>query len=285
MEKKLLSSAIASAVALTVSPAADAANPNARQGLDNVLDEATCSYDEFDLVASWIDPNGDDYLEGDTKYGGDIELDATLYYECNFEGTEASEAEGFSGSETALIDVDLSQDESEPFHYFCEPIGEEAIQCTAELSWEDANAAADAAAEAKFGGMAAECTVQTEVCVEETQICTEYDYFCFEGQEPFQVGETWLCEGVSEECEEGEFCEEVGPVEPYPATQGECAEYESVCSEYETVTVEGNFSTYGEVSTDAVFSVKEMNPAKGPPGKDNRRQNYEKAYATCEASI
>jgi hypothetical protein len=147
MEKKLIVSAIASAVAMSAVLPALAKNPNSDPPapLLGPLDEVYCAQAEDGVDAGWYDPAGDDYFNDDTKYGGDLEVDADLVYWCEAAEEEAS----FGGSETATVDVDLSRDESAPFFYSCEPGGESAT-CAAHIDWEDLEAIVNEAAADRF---------------------------------------------------------------------------------------------------------------------------------------
>lgn len=264
MDKKLLTGAIASAVAVTVSSPVDA-KKNAREGLDNVLDEAYCWYNEVEgYNAGWTDPNTAE-VEGDTKYGGDIEFDAMLYASCDFyeteaDSTEAAEEASFSHSESAIVDVDLSKSESQPFFYTCENNVETgADNCMAQVSANDVQAAAESAAEERYGHLAEECTADIEVCLAYEQACEDM-LVCDEGDELIE-GECWPNEG-----------------EPYEAVFQEVCVDTQECVVSEEVTVAGNFLVYSEYDGESGnFGVKEMNPGKG-----RGKQNYEKAYATCE---
>ncbi len=182
MEKKILSGAIVSALAMSVAMPADAAKKNVKPGLDNPLEDPACSYDEFDFTASWHDPN--EASESDTKYGGEIEFDTTLFASCDFtgtaaEGTEAAEKASFSYSESAIVDIDLSRDESDPFFYTCDEGAEEgSLDCMASVSWEDVQSAADSAAEGRYGDLEQECSANVEVCTSGEWVCNDvYGYF------------------------------------------------------------------------------------------------------------
>lgn len=269
MDKKLLTGAIASAVAVTVSSPADA-KKNTREGLDNVLDEAYCWYNEVEgYNAGWTDPNTAE-VEGDTKYGGDIEFDAMLYASCDFneteaDSTEAAEEASFSHSESAIIDVDLSKSESQPFFYTCETDAETgADDCMAHVSANDVQAAAESAAEERYGDLAESCSATIEVCLLYEDVCEDV-LTCDEGD--ILEGETCYPEDYPE-----------GSEEPYAAYSEEVCVTTEECVISEEATVAGNFLVYSEFDGESGnFGVKEMNPGKG-----RGRQNYEKAYATCE---
>jgi hypothetical protein len=173
MQKKLISGTIASAVAMSAAMGVDAA-PKPRPGLDNPLDDPvppSCEQVKEGFVVQWFDPNGNEpLLDGDTKFGGDIEFDALLSWTCNFEGTEAegdAGVENSEGSETATVDIDLSRDASDPFYYGCEFTGSlEQIVCGAFVDWTDITSAVNDAAEDKFGDLEAQCTAVAEVCTQ-----------------------------------------------------------------------------------------------------------------------
>jgi hypothetical protein len=155
MKKKLISSVIASAAAMSAVMAVNAApKPNAAVGLDNPLDTPppSCEQTGDGFDAHWYDPDDD---EGNTKYGGDIEFEALLSFVCE------DYEESFEGSETATVDVDLSQDESDPFFYECESTGEEEqVVCWASIDWEDISSAVNDAAEDRFAEQQDECEEQ-----------------------------------------------------------------------------------------------------------------------------
>jgi len=315
MEKKLLTGAIASAVALASAPPADAKPQNARQGLDNPLDDVSCDFNEDGFWAYWTDPNTAEHADEDpTKYGGDVEFDAWLMSHCDFEETIAEGlVDGFWVEESAIVDIDLSKDAEEPFHYTCAEAAEDgSVDCAGHLDWDGISEAADEAAEDALGWHGYYCMATME--------CTEADLICEDGSIEINeeclvcdgdvvVGnECWVCdEGVGEggECLYGDgITIDFDPGDGY----FECSEYEAVrsyawdaedgyffsqgdgCSEtvldgeFCTV-VDGNFHTEGEVHEHADFSVKEMNPGnKTSHGNRTRgagRQNWEKAYTEC----
>jgi hypothetical protein len=175
MDKKIISTAIASAVALIVANPAEAGK-NDREGLDNPLENVSCSIYEEGFEAHWTDPN-EDSTPG-TKYGGDLEVDAWLAYDC-----EAG-ADGFSAMSEVTLEFDLSNDAEDVFAYDCDVADADGVvECWSFLSWDDADAAGEAALSEFIGSAAEACDAV------DGSFSSDGDLHAFDGGSEFSVKE------------------------------------------------------------------------------------------------